>query len=463
MQDAILGTRIRQRRREVGKTQSALARTVGISPSYLNLIEWNKRPIGGKLLLNIAQALDLPLSALDSSAEKRLSTTLSELARQPDLQGFGIEVDRTSELIGRFPGWAKGMAALARSERDAVERAHTLSDRMSNDPFLGEQIHVMLSRIAAIRSASEILTEYDVPTENRGRFNNIINDESRILSDVAEALALYLDKAEEEERVLTPVDEVEALFDASGAHFPEIEQTAEALSGRLTDPLPMSRRSRARILAADHMKGAIDKIIASSSVLESDAGRTRARQALMDYAVAAILMPMQVFATRAADLRYDIEGLSETLSAEVEVVCHRLTALPKEEEHPTFGYLRANAAGTIIEMIGLEQLTVPRYASACPLWVLFRAQQSPETVIRQRVLFPNGARFVFVGRARHLGAVGFGKPRHYVTDMVAMLESDAAKTIYEPEASTPVEEVGPSCRLCPRAGCPHRVDDPFAA
>ena len=129
---------------------------------------------------------------------------------------------------------------------------------------------------------------------------------------------------------------------------------------------------------------------------------------------------------------------------------------------PRFGYLRANAAGTIIQMIALKGLTVPRYAAACPLWVLYRAQQSPEAVIRQRVVFPSGARFVLVARARHAGPIGFGKPRHYLTDMLVMDEADAAQTVYAPAPSTFVEEVGPSCRLCPRRSCAHRVEDPLS-
>ena len=109
-----------------------------------------------------------------------------------------------------------------------------------------------------------------------------------------------------------------------------------------------------------------------------------------------------------------------------------------------------------------DQVTVPRYAAACPLWVLYCAQQAPETVVRQRALFPSGARFVFVARARNSSATGFGQPRHYLTDMLAMTEADAQRTVYAPDASVLVEEVGPSCRLCPRRTCRHRVEDPLA-
>ncbi|MFT5488260.1 MAG: transcriptional regulator with XRE-family HTH domain, partial [Alphaproteobacteria bacterium] len=157
MQRSILGTRIRQQRREVGITQSALAQKVGISASYLNLIEWNKRPIAGALLRNIAESLNLAPEELDDTSEGRLLESLTEISQLPSLQALGVENERTSELIGRFPGWSKGIAALMRSEREATTRAQVLSNRLSNDPFFSEAVHRMLTRVAAIRSAAEIL------------------------------------------------------------------------------------------------------------------------------------------------------------------------------------------------------------------------------------------------------------------------------------------------------------------
>ena len=461
-QGSILGARIRQRRREIGLTQRELARRVGISASYLNLIEWNKRRIAGARLRRIAEALDLPLDELGGLPERRLAETLAEIANLPSLGGFGIEEERIGELIGRFPGWSRALAALARSEREAVARVGVLSDRLSNDPFLGVTVHRMLSRIAAIRSAAEILTEYtDIPADRQERFSQIIHEESVTLSEVGEALAVYLDKAEDTDRVLTPIDEVEAVFAARGNRFEEIEAAAVELAGLLTDPLPVPRRAKAAALAGERLGETIEGVVANESRIVTETARTRARKALLDYAVGAILMPMEALAARSAALRYDIETLAESFSTGVETVCRRLTALHGDEV-PRFGYFRANAAGTIIEMIGLEGLAVPRYAAACPLWALYRAQQSPEAVLRQRVLLPSGARFVFLARARPSGPIGFGTPRHYVTDMLVMTEEDAAHTVYAPDPSTFVEEVGPSCRLCPRRACAHRVEDPLS-
>ena len=461
-QGSILGARIRQRRREIGLSQIELARRVGISASYLNLIEWNKRQIAGARLRRIAEALDLAVDELGGLPERRLAEALAEIANLPSLAGLDIEEARVGELIGRFPGWSRALAALARSEREATARAGVLSDRLSNDPFLGETVHRMLSRIAAIRSAAEILTEYtDIEADRRDRFLRIIHEESATLSEVGEALVVYLDKAEDTDRVMTPTDEVEAVFTARGNRFGEIEAAAAELAGLLTDPLPVPRQAKAAALASDRLGPTIEEIVAGEPWILTATARTRARKALLDYAAGAILMPMRTLAARSAELGYDVEALAESFSTGVDTVCRRLTAL-RGEGAPRFGYLRANAAGTIIELIGLEGLAVPRYAAACPLWALYRAQQTPEAVVRQRVLFPSGARFVFLARARHSGPIGFGRPRHYLTDMLVMAEEDAMHTVYAPDRSTFVEEVGPSCRLCPRLACAHRVEDPLS-
>jgi len=328
---------------------------------------------------------------------------------------------------------------------------------------LRETVNRMRARIAAIRSAAEILTAFsDVPAERRARFHTIIHEESRALSDVGEALAAYLDKVEESNRALTPLDEVEAMFAAHENQFSEIEQATAALASDPIDPSASLNRARALALVNDRLSGLIDQLVDRQPQIETETARVRARRALTEYGFGASLMPNPEFQDKAKELQYDVEALAEAYSAPFEIVAHRLTALPQSDDSPEFGYFRANAAGTIIEMRGLDGLATPRYTAACPLWVLYRAQQSPEAVLRQRTLFPTGTRFVFVARARISGPTGFGKPRHYITDMIAMSEADAALTIYAPDPTTPVEEVGPSCRLCPRRACIHRVEDPLA-
>ncbi len=463
MPRTIVGTRIRQQRHEIGITQSDLARRAGISPSYLNLIEWNKRAVSNRLLQRISEALGVPAETLDGAIERRLHDELLEIAHLPAIGSSGVEADRTDEMIGRFPGWSRGIAALAKAEQQSFRSAQILSERLSNDPYLSEAVHRMRSRIAAVRSAANILVEYDdLTNEQVSRFTSIVAEESTALSHAGEALTNYLDKAEGADRILTPVDEVEALCEQRNNRFEELERAVEAVETDFEDNGPTSRIDIARARVADHLQGAIVSLLEQEDIIKSAAAHKRARDLLSDYAISAILMPDEVFKTKAREARYDVEALAQAFSVSVDRVCHRLTALPLSDEFPKIGYVQANAAGTIVQMHNLEGLQLPRYAAACPLWVLYRAQQSPETVIRQRALFPEGARFVFLARARHVGVSGFGRPRHYLIDMITMTEKDAQQTVYAPDASVPLEEVGPSCRLCSRVNCVHRVEDPLS-
>ena len=460
---AILGTRIRSRRRALGLTQAALARSMGISASYLNLIEGNKRSIAGPRLRKAAKALGVSLDELDGAAERRLLATLEDMAHVPDIEALGVEADAVGEFIGRFPGWARAVVALARAEQDASAAARALADRLTHDPFLGETVHRMLTQVAAVRSAAEILVEYpDISDERRTSFQSMIARQVHELSHVGETLAGYFDKVDESDRTLTPLDEVEALFEAHDNHFAALEQAAAPFASELGDVQFALRRERARALATAKLGGAVDRLLAGETGLETTAARERAREALLRYAGRVMLAPMERFAPRAQALGFDVEALADEFSLNLSTACQRLTALPPGDGRPRFGYLRANAAGSIVVARPLAGLTFPRHSAACPLWVLFRAQQSPEAVLRQRAVFPSGSRFVFLARARNTGPTGFGKPRHYLIDMLAMTEEDARMTIYAPEDSVPVEEVGPSCRTCPRRTCAHRVEDPLA-
>ena len=439
MADTYVGPRIRELRTRAGLTQSALARTIEVSPSYLNLIERGKRPLPAPLAPRIARALNVPAEDIDTAAEARLVDTLTEIASLPSLSAMQIEASAATAFVGRYPGWARAIASLARSEQSAQQAARALADRLTHDPVLAETIHRMLSRVAAIRSSAEILADYtDLPPAQQARFHRIVVDEAAALSEVGEALAAYLGKSDETQAALTPQDEVEALFEANSNRFPDLETGGNAQTR-------------------------IERIITASSALETDAARRRARTTLAQYAKRAERMPAAAFAERAHALAYDIEALADMFDVGVDDVCRRLSSLPAADGRPSFGYIRANAAGAILEMLALPNLAVPRFAEACPLWVLFRAQQTPETTVRQRADFPNGRRFVFAARARVVEAGGFGRPRHLQTDMLTMSEPDAALTVYAPGGAAILEPVGPGCRLCPREACAHRVDDPLGA
>ncbi|MDX1592808.1 MAG: short-chain fatty acyl-CoA regulator family protein [Gammaproteobacteria bacterium] len=463
MKQSIVGLRIREHRRALGLTQAELARRVGISPSYMNLIERNRRGIAGALLRRVADTLGLPVEELSGVAEQRLLLELEEVARIPEIESLGAEAQSVGEFIGRFPGWAKACAALFRLERQSAQTTRALAERITHDPFLGDTVHAMLTQITALRAAAEILDRYDTLDEvQRNRFLAVIGEQSVRLTGIGESLVNFLEKGDVTERVLTPLDEVEAMFETNGNRFDEIEEAAETLAPTLALQVQRSKLEVAREVVEAQLAGLISRRVAAEPRITTLLAEQHASEALAEYAAAAILVPMSRFAPRAAELRYDIEALAQSFSVGGGTICLRLIALQHGSGVPRFGYLKANASGTIVLSRSLPDLGAPRYASACPLWVLFRAQQSPHAVIRQRAVFPTGARFVFVARARNTGMSGFGSPRHYITDMLAMSEEDADLTVYKPDPYARLEPVGTACRSCPRHDCAHRVIDPLA-
>lgn len=456
MPASIIGPRIREARRAKGLTQVDLARRVGISASYLNLIERNRRGIAGKRLSDIAEALELGLSDLDGKAERRLSRELEGVAADPRLSALAADGESAADLIGRFPGWARILAAIARSEREQTALVRALTDRLTHDPFLGESVHRMLTRIAAVRSTAEILDSVpDIAPDQARRFHAILVDEGRRLSDTAEALAAYFDRAATPERSVTPVDEVQALFDDAANRFPAIEAALAGVGAVETD-------RQAHALAELRAGPVIDRVLGETDVIVTETGRVRARAALHRYAMDVARAPLEAFAAQARSTRYDLERLVAETGLAQDLICRRLTSLARSDG-PAFGYVSTNAAGSLLEMRSIRGFVPVRHAPLCPLWALARAQASPERVLCQLAALPEGRRFVFVARCRHVGPAGFGAPRYLETDMLVIEEGEAAETVYDPQNGGPAlaEEAGVTCRLCPRKGCGHRVDDPL--
>ena len=153
-----------------GLKQAELASRIGISASYLNLIEHNRRRIGGKLLLNIASALGVDASALTEGAEAALIAKLREAASAAKLPK--VDVNTADEFAGRFPGWAEVLAAGYRRIGALERTVETLSDRLAHDPSLAASVHELLSTAAAIRSTASILADdKKITTEWRDRFH----------------------------------------------------------------------------------------------------------------------------------------------------------------------------------------------------------------------------------------------------------------------------------------------------
>src|SRR5690349_14329521 len=78
-----VGPRFRRIRRQLGLSQTQMAEGLGVSPSYVNLIERNQRPVSAQILLRLAETYDLDLRDLAAGEDDRAFAELNEIIADP--------------------------------------------------------------------------------------------------------------------------------------------------------------------------------------------------------------------------------------------------------------------------------------------------------------------------------------------------------------------------------------------
>src|SRR5258707_1590481 len=74
-----VGPRFRRIRQQLGLSQTQIAEGLGISPSYINLIERNQRPVTAQILLRLAGTYHLDLPDLATADEDPYFAELNEI------------------------------------------------------------------------------------------------------------------------------------------------------------------------------------------------------------------------------------------------------------------------------------------------------------------------------------------------------------------------------------------------
>ena len=512
---APIGFRISNRRKSLRISQAALARLVGISPSYLNLIENNKRDIGGALLNRVAAQLNIDIEELAGRAEQKLLQDLEEAFADPVLESLPFRPDERRELVAQYPASAGAVSRLHRAYATAVGNADAYADRLRSDPLLSQLLHQILSGITAIRSSAEILEDVtDLDEAERRQFLAAIGRDSRTLSDVARNLIGQFDTASQMQRSMSPAREIDDLLIERENHFPLLEQAAIELRLEIERAGPFGIASLSDLLeshfgvavrvggppddlgypgqyrfdaAARTMwfhgattlatrqfqlarlfgeLAATDAIAATleSATLSTPTARRLASRAVGSYLAGAMVFPYERVLEDAEACAYDIDHLRQAYYASFEQVAHRLVSLrrPGQQGIP-FGFLRSDPAGRLTKHFPLPGLLLPNSGHACPLWAIYGAFRTPDVPLRQVVRFSDGSRYLFLARTVQRRTASF---REQVVSSSVMLACDvlhADRTVYG--AGLDLSDldadilVGPSCRLCTRSDCASRQEE----
>src|SRR5579871_2827773 len=112
MADVRIGGKLRRLRQERQLTQAQMAEQMGISASYLNLMENNQRPLTVPVLLKLAQRFAIDVEMFNASDEGQLLDDLMEAFADPLFDAQGIKAGDLKELVAVAPAVGRGVLAL---------------------------------------------------------------------------------------------------------------------------------------------------------------------------------------------------------------------------------------------------------------------------------------------------------------------------------------------------------------
>ena len=430
---ALSGTRIRALRTARRLGQADLARMAGISPSYLNLIEHNRRRAGPRLIEAIAGALQIPPEALDESAGDAQIEALRGAAAQA-VPGTPPETDRAEEFLGRFPGWAALLLQLKDRSEDQERIIERLSDRMTHDPNLSAALHEIVSAVTSVQSTAAILAESDdLEPEWRTRFHNNIHADSVRLANAAEALVAYLDISEEETGLAAPQEELESWLERQGFHVEPTESDEPTDWEAVTEGQAELASAPARALAV----GWLQRAHADAEALPLDR-----------------LLPrlIEIFAANAGFLP---EVVAEEFGVDLPRLFRRLAGLPPVQGVPRFGLAICDGSGTLTFRRPIEGFVLPRFGGACPLWPLYQALAQPNRPQRAVIEFSGRPPVRFAAHAVAIAQPPLRFDPPFVWE-ASMLITPVSAAMPGADVADSALKVGSSCRVCPRPDCAAR-------
>ncbi|WP_424930609.1 helix-turn-helix domain-containing protein [Amaricoccus tamworthensis] len=459
MSRTITGLKIREKRRSLGIKQNELAQRVGISPSYLNLIERNKRGIGGALLNAIGRELSLSFDEMDGSAERRLRDQLQSLAEDPQI-GADVMADNTiDEVIARYPAWARAAARAYRGFQDADSEVDALTDRLAHDPALAQAVHEMLTEVTALRSTAEILADpREIEPMQRKRFEKIVDEQSAKLARSCAALASYFDHTSEKRRPMSAVEEAEEYLHRNNPAA-EIENVAGSLtdlgnndgldletvlSRNTTTPVRFEPDwGRNRRLEAYAMAWAEERVEAGLSPHLTElpeAAANVAKERLTLQLADAVRLPNQRMIFLGSNLNWDIDALTAAMDGDSGLIFRRIAALHRDGA-PRAGWISTDASGNTLARGGDLDLLPRTRKLDCPLWPIHRCMVGSSTLVP-----------VDISGTGERIACAMARSDGLIRDMLVFPASQSPN----PPSNTMPTRVGSSCRICSHDPCASR-------
>lgn len=448
-----LGPKLRQLRNERGLTQAAMAAALGLSTSYVNLLENNQRSLSVQVLMRVSQVYGVDWRDLVADDTPGKLAELRSVLQDPVFDEVRPDLQELRAALDHSPALARSVVAIYNNYRTLTERLMSARDAAPQDN--GE---LMLA-------ATPEAVVHDLFRSHRNHFT--------ALEDVADS---FFGGAR------IPSDEVYFYLKTRLNERLGIEVTTVPVSqlpGTLRSYDPSERMLRLsegldfrnRIFQLAHMIGlleydtVIDDIISGSGI-DGVRNQARCRVELANYFAAAVLMPYDPFITEARECRYDLDHLAARFGVSLEQVSHRVTTLQREgNQGVPFFFLRIDKAGNVTKRFNATAIHLAEYGGACPRWDIHISFRMPGRILPQFVETPDGSKYFTINRTVDRPTFGHQSQDHRLAITLGCSIEHASQLVYagqfqigDPDIFTPI---GINCRLCPRHACSQRAHQPI--
>lgn len=435
----LIGPKLRRFRNSLGLTQARMAEDLGISASYLNLIERNQRAMSAKVLLKMAGVYDFDISAFSDAGDAQLVASTYEALRAPRFRDMPVSKNEVEDVVGISPN-------MARAFQSALETSGQLATPEA-------------------KSSSAVETVRDFIQSHSNYFPEI--------DETAEALAeeLGLKRSEPNtaltSRLKTRHDTAVQIVPTNV--MPDMLRWFDRHNQRIHLSELMSQSSRRFQLAVQisllEQREMFDTHLDRAKI-EGREARGLARTSLANYFAAALLMPYARFLREAEATRYDVELLSHRFGTSFEQAAHRLTTLNKPEARGIpFFFLRIDIAGNVSKRFSAGRFAFASQGGACPIWNIHESFTDPGRLHTQMVQLPDGATYFSISKAVKRAGEMHGAPAQRLAIALGCDVSYAPRLCYAKDFNlddpTPAP-IGINCRLCEREHCRQRAHPPLA-
>ena len=451
--DLKIGPKIKAFRRQLGLQANKLSEQLGISPSYLNLIESGKRKIDGDLLLKVCEELKIELTDLTNKSDLNLANNLSELLGDELFEDLDILGPEVQDLVNTNPKIARALIKLGdnykQKGQEIVSKVENISGKIIDGrktSFPGEVVSDFLQENKNYFSKLEKFAD-DI-------FNRIhINNRATYM-----ALCDFL-KTEYGVKVKDVLPE-------DGKPFSKIYYKSQK-ELHLSDYVALETKKlyAAAQIAQEGAMVVIENYL-SEFKFPSEESKKLTKVALLNYCGAAILMPYKLFHQECMKQKYDLELLQNTFACTFEQIAHRVTCLqdPKLPGIP-FHFLRVDVAGNISKRFSLSGIEIPRYGGACPRWNVYSAFSRPGVIQAAVSKMSNGEKYVCIARTVEKGVGRYGKKKSILSIGLGCQAKYAKDFVYTENLDLNDKKteipIGVSCRTCDRLDCSQRAFPPL--